>query len=240
MIKKTIIINDIKGLNMSGIRIDFDGKKVDLKDDLVDFTIPKLDISKELKDVEIEERKIDFMTRTNLPLKYIELIEIAYDGKRSRDFEILTVELFRKIYGLSAILLGGGRKPDGIIFTDKFGIIIDTKAYREGYSKAISQEDEMVRYIEDNQYRDVNRNPVEWWNGFSKSIPKNQFYFMWISSRFIGRFQEQLESTYNRTSTKGGALNVDQLLLGADAVMKGELSINNIPRYIKNKEIFWC
>ena len=40
---------------------------------------------------------------------------------------------------------------------------------------------------------------------------------MWISSKFIGRFQEQLSSTYHRTNTKGAALNVEQLLLGANA-----------------------
>ena len=55
------------------------------------------------------------MNNTDLPVKFIELLEIAYDGKRNRDFEIITVELFRKVYGLNAVLLGGGRKPDGIV-----------------------------------------------------------------------------------------------------------------------------
>ena len=31
----------------------------------------------------------------NIPAKYIELLEIAYDGKRNRDFEIVTAELFK-------------------------------------------------------------------------------------------------------------------------------------------------
>ncbi len=237
---KAIIKNDIKGLNMSGIRIEYDDKRADLKDSLADFTIPQIDITKELKDVGIERLKTDFMNKTSLPSKYIELLEIAYDGSRNRDFEIITMELFKKVYGLNGILLGGGRKPDGIIFTNNFGVIVDTKAYSKGYSKDIGQEDKMVRYIEDNQYRDKDRNSIEWWNDFPKSIVGDRYYFMWVSSRFIGQFEDQLNGTYNRTNVKGAALNVEQLLLGADAIMNGKLSIDNIPDYIKNKEIFWC
>lgn len=236
---KTIIKNDLSGLNTSGIRIEYDDNRVDLKDNLVDFSIPELDVTEELKDAEIEKRKSDFMNNTDLPVKFIELLEIAYDGKRNRDFEIITIELFRKVYGLNAVLLGGGRKPDGLVSTNDYGIIIDTKAYSNGYSKSISQEDEMVRYIEDNQLRDKNRNPIEWWENFPQAITQDNFYFMWISSKFIGRFQEQLSSTYHRTNTKGAALNVEQLLLGADAIIKGKLNIDDIPDHIENKEIIW-
>ena len=196
-------------------------------------------MTEELKDAEIEKIKSDFMKNTSVPVKFIELLEIAYDGKRNRDFEIVTIELFKKVYGLNAVLLGGGRKPDGVVSTNDYGIIIDTKAYSDGYSKSIGQEDEMVRYIEDNQLRDKHRNPIEWWDNFPKSISEESFYFMWISSKFVGRFQEQLSSTYHRTNTKGAALNVEQLLLGADAVIKGKLNKNDIPDYIKNKEIIW-
>lgn len=236
-----IIENDIVGLNNFGIRIDInkDENKVVLKDSLVDFTIPPITLTKELKNNAIEELKTEFMNKTNLDLKYIELLEIAFDGKRNRDFEVITAELFRNVYGFNSVLLGGGRKPDVLAFTDKFGIIIDTKAYGDGYGKSITQEDEMVRYIEDNQIRDVNRNPIKWWNNFNPNISNDNFYFMWISSKFIGQFHEQLESTYNRTKTKGGALNVEQLLLGADAVQKGILDINHFPNYMNNTEIIW-
>jgi hypothetical protein len=59
----------------------------------------------------------------------------------------------------------------------------------------------------------------------------------WVSSKFVGRFQEQLDYTASQTSTNGGALNVEQLLLGADAVLKGILDANTLPLYMKNKEI---
>lgn len=133
----------------------------------------------------------------------------------------------------------GGRKPDGLIFTDKFGVIIDTKAYENGYSKSINQEDEMVRYIEDNQLRDTTRNPIKWRTNFDENIESNNFYFMWISSKFVGQFQDQLESTFNRTNIKGAALNVEHLLLGAAAAQNGKLDITKLPTYMNNAEIIW-
>lgn len=234
-----IIENDIVGLNTFGIRILQDGNTIDLKDLINDFDIPDLKVTTALKDKEGEKRKADFMRHTNLAPKYIELLDIAYDGNRNRDFEMVTAELFRKVYGLHSLLLGGGRKPDGLVFTDKFGVIVDTKAYGKGYSKSINQADEMIRYIEDNQRRNTDRNPVEWWTDFDENIPQDQFYFMWISSKFIGRFQEQLEYTASQTNTSGGAINVEQLLIGADSVSKGILDPNDLPKYMNNKEIFF-
>lgn len=43
-------------------------------------------------------------------MKYIELLEIAFDGKRNRDFEIITADLFRNVYGFNSVLLGGGEE----------------------------------------------------------------------------------------------------------------------------------
>src|SRR5699024_127389 len=130
-----IIKNDIEGLNTFGLRIEHDDQTIELKDVIHDFSIPNLNVTTILKDEESEKRKAYFMRHTNLAPKYIELLDIAFDGSRNRDFEMVTAELFRKVYKLDSLLLGGGRKPDGLVFTNKFGMIIDTKAYGEGYSK---------------------------------------------------------------------------------------------------------
>lgn len=239
--EKEIILEDIKGLIYFGLQIDLyqELNKVILKDKINDFSIPTIEVTKELKDEELERRKSKFLKETNLPMKYIELLEIAYDGKRNRDFEIVTMELFREVYKLKSKLLGGGRKPDGLVYNESFGLIVDTKAYGEGYSKSINQADEMIRYIEDNKRRDEIRNPVKWWEIFPKSISKNDFYFLWISSKFVRRFNEQLIYTANETQTKGAALNVEQLLIGADLVMQQSLDVNLIPTFIKNQEIIF-
>lgn len=234
-----IIKNDIAGLNNFGIQIEKNDNNIVLRDNFYDFTIPILNLTEELKDNETDKLKSDFLQRTGLPIKYIELLDIAIDSKRNRDFEIITAELFKNVYGLDAMHLGGGRKPDGIVYTNDFGIIVDTKAYSNGYSKSMSEEDKMVRYIEDNKLRDTNINSTEWWKNFNPNIPNNSFYFLWVSSKFIGKFDEQLANTHNRTSTNGGALNVEQLLMGAYKVKIGDLSVQEIPFYFLNKEIFW-
>lgn len=236
---KEVIINDIKGLNMFGIDITLKDNIIVLKDNIIEFSIPNLNVTDELKGSFINELKEKVMKKTQLPLKFYELIDIAYDGKRNRDFEIITLELFKEIYGLKTKLLGGGRKPDGLVYTNHFGIIVDTKAYKNGYSKNISQSDEMTRYIEDNKQRDSRRNKTEWWSFFPKSISNESFYFMWVSSYFIGQFDQQLLDTSYDTGYKGCALNVEQLLLGADAVQTGNLDITTIPNYMKNKEIIF-
>lgn len=234
-----IIKNDIQGLINFGIRIDQAGNKITLRDSFSNISIPELNLTSELKNAALDKQKVDFINKTGLPMKYIELLEIAFDGNRNRDFEMVTADLFKNVYGFNSVLLGGGRKPDGLIFTDIFGVIIDTKAYSNGYSKSIGQEDEMVRYIEDNQLRDSNRNSVEWWKNFDENIKPGNFYFMWISSKFTGQFIDQLQSASNRTDTKGAALNVEQLLLGAAAARDGKLDIYSLPKYMNNKEILW-
>lgn len=235
-----IIENDIQGLNYFGLRIWKKGNKVELKDRLNDFSMPNISVTMALKNIEIENKKLALLKRTNLPMKYIELIEIAHDGRnRSRDFEMITADLFKNVYQLKSVLLGGGRKPDGLVFTDEFGMIVDTKAYSEGYGKYIKQADAMIRYIQDNQLRDLERNPTGWWESFSPKIKNDQFYFLWVSSKFVGKFLEQLNYTASQTNTVGGALNVEQLLIGGGKVLSGELDKNDLPNYFNNKEIYF-
>ena len=174
---------------------------------------------------------------SELSFKFIELIDIAYDGNRNRDMEIITAELLKEIYGLNVKLLGGGRKPDILAYTDDIGIIIDTKAYKDGYGKQINQADEMIRYIEDNQRRDLIRNPNEWWRYFPKSISKEKIYCMWISSYFKNNFYEQVQYTAQETKSIGAALNVRQLLLCADAIQKEVLSLDTFLGSFRNEEI---
>lgn len=234
-----IIKSDLENLNYFGIRILIDGNKILLKDKFNNFEIPQLDVTTILKNAAIESKKASFLKNTGLAMKYIELLEIAYDGKRDRDFEMVTADLFKNVYGLNAIHLGGSRKPDGIVFNSQFGILIDTKAYSKGYSKDISQADEMIRYIEDNKRRDKLRNPNEWWEKFDSKIPKENFYYLWISSNFIGKFSEQLTYTSTQTDVDGGALNVEQLLYGAAKVKNGSLEVNKLPSFMQSKEIIF-
>ena len=237
--KKAVILNDLKGLNTIGIKIILNENSADIREDVNDFDIPSIPVNKELQNIALLRKKEELMSATNLPPKYYELVEIAYTGSRNRDMEILTMDLFTSVYGFSGKLLGGGRKPDGVIYTKEYGVIIDTKAYSSGYTKSINQEDEMVRYIEDNQQRSPLRNDVQWWECFEETIPDDEYYFMWVSSEFSDSFAQQLIDTSNRTNTLGAALNVEQLLYGANKVYNGEMNLDNFKNKINNTEIYW-
>ncbi|EGD29190.1 type IIS restriction enzyme FokI [Streptococcus sanguinis SK72] len=234
---EAVIRKDIEGLIQFGIRIKIEGIKVTLLDDIVDFTIPNIPFTKQIKDKYLEDLKLELYKKTNLPNKYYEMVDIAYDGKRNREFEIYTSDLMQEIYGFKTTLLGGTRKPDVVSYSDAHGYIIDTKAYANGYRKEIKQEDEMVRYIEDNQLKDVLRNPNKWWECFDDAEHKKEYYFLWISSKFVGEFSSQLQDTSRRTGIKGGAVNIVQLLLGAHLVYSGEISKDQFAAYMNNTEI---
>ena len=164
-------------------------------------------------------------------------MDIAFNSKRHRDFEIMTAGLFKECYGLSSIHLRWQIKPDGVVFNNNFGIILDTKAYEKGYGMHVGQIDEMCRYIEENKKRDKLHQPNEWWNNFGKDIPEDQYYYLWVSGKFLPRFNTQLEKTHYRSQINGGGIDVFQLLLGADAVIKGTLDVNTLPNYMNNTVI---
>lgn len=238
---EVVIQKDIEGLNNIGIRIQVMDRKLYLKDVLVGLTIPDLEVNKEIRVSNREKLKNRLMEMTDLPTKFYSLIDVAYDGKASRDFEIQTIELMTEVYGMSGTLLGGPRKPDGIVYRYqdeiRFGLILDTKSYSRGYSKNIQQEDEMVRYIQDFLYKDANNNPSRWWENFDEEIPHESVYFLWVSSKFIGQFQQQLVSCRQRTGARGGALAVDQLLIGADQLRKGKLDYATFSKMVSSEKI---
>ncbi|CAC7975167.1 restriction endonuclease FokI, recognition domain protein [Staphylococcus aureus] len=232
-----VIKTDIEGLNNIGIRIELKGNSIKLLDKINDFYIPNTNLKLTSREKSRLNLKEYFVSNTNLPNKFITLLDLAYDGKANRDFELITSELFREIYKLNTRHLGGTRKPDILIWNENFGIIADTKAYSKGYKKNISEEDKMVRYIDENIKRSKDYNPNEWWKVFDNEISSNNYFYLWISSEFIGKFEEQLQETAQRTNVKGASINVYQLLMGAHKVQTKELNVNSIPKYMNNTEI---
>jgi hypothetical protein len=52
-------------------------------------------------------------------------------------------------------------------------------------------------------------------------------------------FSDQLRETSSRTGENGGAMNVEQLLIGANQVLNNVLDPNRLPEYMENKEIIF-
>ena len=153
--------------------------------------------------------------------KYLALLDLGLDSQSSREYEIMTADLFTSELNFKGSRLGNSRKPDVCVYYDQNGLIIDNKAYSNLYSLPISQADEMVRYIQENKERQFNMNPNEWWLIFDKEVKK--FNFVFVSGGFTGSFRDRLQNISERTGVKGGAINSVNLLLLAEKVKSGIL-----------------
>ncbi|MDF7665928.1 restriction endonuclease FokI C-terminal domain-containing protein [Bifidobacterium sp. ESL0745] len=236
-----IIKSDVRGLINCGIRIEHsdDYSRLVLKDLLEPMDIPAINVTEKIKAQAFSDEKNTILERTSLDEKYYALLDYTQDGvHKSRDLEELTAEFFKNVYGLKAFHLGGGRRPDVIAYNHNFGLIIDTKAYINGYGKNIKQADEMLRYVQDNQRRSTQRNHTAWWDKFEyDDIAKDQYYFVWISGTFTANFAEQIGYVARESGSTGGALTVKEMLIGGDLIQKGELSVDELPSRINNQEI---
>jgi len=231
------IKDDIRGLINIGLNIEETSRGYAFKDSINDFMIPVIELN-EITRSTIEEIKNDM--RANLKVlshDYIELIEIAQDPSQNRTLEMKVMDLFINEYGFKGSHLGGTRKPDGAIYAHNYGIIVDTKAYKEGYNLPISQADEMERYIRENIDRNESVNPNKWWRIFPNEI--SDYKFLFVSGYFKGNFESQLERISMNTGINGGALSIENLLLGAEYIKRGIISLNDFKDSFLNKEILF-
>lgn len=226
---------DIEGLINIGLNIEETSHGYSLRDSINDFMIPVAEVNDVIKsDIEISKANM----RANLRLlshDYIELIEIAQEPSQNRVFEMKVMDLFVNEYGFSGSHLGGSRKPDGAMYSDDFGIIVDTKAYKDGYNLPINQADEMERYVRENIDRNVQVTPNKWWDIFPNNICEYKFLF--VSGFFKGNFENQIKRISINTGVAGGALNVENLLLGAEYIKRNVINLYDFKNRFLNKEI---
>lgn len=213
------IKDDLIGLQNIGLFIKESNKGYILNDDIQNLVIPINSIGCGKSDT---LRLKEFCARVleKIPHSYLNLIDLAYDSKSNRQFEMEVVDLLVSECGYKGLHLGGGRKPDGIIYTENlrenYGTIIDTKAYSKGYSLPISQADEMRRYAYENNKRDIKVNPNKWWEKFPELLSK--FNFLFVASEFNGQFEDKLGNISTTTGINGAAINVVNLLLLAENI----------------------
>ncbi len=222
--REETIKDDMVGLSNIGLNISLSETNYQFGDEVKDFIIPK---PSSLIKSELVETKENLREKIRcLSHEYLSLIDLAYDSKQNRLFEMKTLELLTEECGFQGKHLGGSRKPDGVIYTNNldkdYGVIIDTKAYSKGYNLPISQSDEMERYIGENQTRDEKINPNKWWCTFTNSI--NLFYFMFISGHFKGNFRTQLERISRNKGVQGTAISITTLLLLVEQYKRGTIT----------------
>jgi len=222
------VLDDIQGLINIGIGIDEKDGLFWLIDEISDFIIP---IGRSLGPTGGEELKEQLRGELkNVSHEYLSLMDLAYDSKQNRLFEMKVIQLLVEECGFQGIHLGGSRKPDGILFTTglekNYGIILDTKAYTNGYNLPISDADEMERYIKENDQRNAALNPNCWWENFSNDV--NIFYYLFVAGHFKGNYETQLERLSILRNVKGAAMSVPELLRTAEKLKSGQICIENM------------
>ena len=233
----TVVRDDIEGLVNIGLNISIKNGKYYFDDAINDFIIPRVkDETNKKSEITIKKdelrEKLDILSH-----EYLSLVDLSFDSKQNRLFEMKVVELLTKECKYEGVHLGGSRKPDGIIYTSNllsnYGVIIDTKAYSKGYDLPISQVDEMTRYVEENNKRDKTRNPNEWWNNFDKNI--NEFYFTFISGEFKGNIDEKLKRISIATKRTGAAIAIISLIKLANEVKAERMNLEEVKKIFSNK-----
>lgn len=210
----------IKGLNGIGIQIDRNlNNKYVLKDPIQDFEIPITASQLPKKDnVQRQQDELRPLLK-HVNHRYLQLVELALDSSQNSEysmFESMTMELLLKHLDFDGASLGGASKPDGIAWdNDGNFLIVDTKAYDNGYSLA-GNTDKVARYIDDVRARDSNRAST-WWAQVPESLNvDDRLNFMYVSGLFVGNYQKLLRDLRARTNAHGGLTTVEKLLLTSE------------------------
>lgn len=225
------IKDELNVISAIGLSVRNTSKGYLIDEEILKLEVPRTKITKtnvlELKD-NVRD-KLNFINH-----RYLSLIDLAYDSKANRDFEIQTIDLLVNELNFKGVRLGESRKPDGIISYDANGVIIDNKAYSKGYNLPIGQADEMIRYIQENQSRDEKINSNKWWENFEDDV--TEFNYLFVSSTFVGGFKKNLQHIADRTGVNGGAINVENLLYFAEELKSGRLSYrDSFSKYINDE-----
>lgn len=126
--------------------------------------------------------------------------DYAYGGRKyATEFELATVEIFHKIFGMTAKHVGPiGNTPDVFVESDTehYCGIIDNKAYEKGYSITGDHRRRMVsEYIPNVSTYALAKYPLA--------------FFSYISTDFTRTINEQLKHITDDTGVNGSAMPVD-------------------------------
>lgn len=209
--KWATIKDDMTGLINIGLDIEYDGTLYKLNDKIEKLIPYQEKIAKEITDAVVVKDRVRLRLQ-HIDHKYLTLIDYAFSGKdKCTDFEVYTIDLLVNELAFDGVHLGGTRKPDGIFYHNNNGVIIDNKAYSRGFTITRGMADEMTRYVQENNDRNPERNPNQWWLNFGDNV--NHFNFVFISSLFKGEIEHMLNNIKQSTGVDGCVLTAENLFI---------------------------
>ena len=222
-VSESDVKSDIVGLCNIGLTIENQREKYHCRDEIVGLEIPDFPAGEtQPGDIlrVVEKCRAELIL---IPHEYLVLIELAFDRRSSRIFEIKTIELLTEQCEFGGSHLGGANRPDGVVFTDDYGVIIDTKSYASGFNIPIAERDKMTRYVRE-AAKKPKSNKTQWWNHFPPELRK--ILFLFVSGKFGGQFREQLQAlSESADGACGGAISAYALLRTADRMASKEMSV---------------
>lgn len=236
--KPATIQDDLTGLINIGLDIEALGNTYKLKDNILKLAPYHKAVNKEVTDAVIVKDRARLRLH-NINHKYLTLIDYAFSGKNNcTEFEVYTIDLLVNELAFNRTHLGGTRKPDGIFNYQQKGIIIDNKAYSKGFTITRNMADEMVRYVQENNDRNPERNKTQWWQNFGDNV--NHFNFVFISSLFKGEVKHMLNNIKQSTGVDGCVLTAENLLYFADAIKGGTVQRTDfVNMFGRNEELVY-
>ena len=227
------IADDLLGLTNIGLDIQQDASGNYRLNDAIDrLTIPAFSIP-DTQPSDVQELKDKIRLRLNhLPHQALVLIDLSFDSRQNRQFELETMQLFSQCGFSVAPLIGGANRPDGVVYSgdsqNDYGLVVDSKAYSQGFNCGAGQRDEMQRYVLENIRRPKNH-PTAWWGDYPQTLqPPDQFRFLFVTSRLIGDFKNQFARLSQITDDALGAgITAANLLLFAEAIQAKTLTVQD-------------
>lgn len=221
----SLIEDDIKNFSRIGLEVKKNQQEMFyIRDKIIPLKIPISKISMLTPSIVVQKKAKLSNIITEIPHTFLDLIDLSYDPKQNRLFEMRVIDLLNLLKNITAIHLGGSNRPDGVAYypktNPKRGLIIDTKAYSEGFNIPISERDKMKRYIDEYNLKDSVLNSSKWWIYFKKPIyPQSPIIFNFISSEFYGNYVSQIQYIKNITKNDGSAITSEKLIEKVNSVL---------------------
>ncbi len=227
--------DDLIGLRRLGLNIELCDNVVKFKDQLEPFVIPvKVDAHYEKSNIE-EIKSFLKDELVNVSHDWLQLVDLSYDGRNARIFEMQVVAYFKNVLNYEGEHLGGASEPDGALWKKRFGIVLDTKAYKDGFPINTDVRRQMEDYLQDVIQKDDKRQSNRWWEVYPEEII--EFSFLFVSSFFKGgNYREILETIQYNTNISGGAISAVQLLLIGERILSSELESYEIKALFTNHD----
>jgi len=230
------IVDDLTGLENMGLQLERNPVGAyRLLDTVQNLTVPSFTVADTLPG-DVQQLRDDVRSQlTHVPHERLVLIDLSFDGTQNRLFEQETMSLLLDCGFQVAPLIGGANRPDGVVYTqhlpDDYGLIIDSKAYSNGFDCGANQRREMQNYIQENITR-PHPHKTSWWQDFPTTLtPPSDFRFLFVTSRFVRDFRSQFQRLSQIThDTLGAGITAANLLLYAEALKSGQATLDDGPQ----------